>query len=225
MSEHVVLPSYPRFKNLTGMAFGLLRVISFNGMQRVKGKTYASWIVACTCGKQYSIKASCLISGGVKSCGCVHPNLNGRNGIPPKGTRRHTPPELNSWREMIRRCYDPRTKDAVTYQGVKVCDRWRESYKNFLEDMGPRPEPKPDYSLDRIDGMGDYAPENCRWATRKQQNRNKRTTRVLAINGETKTVPEWCEIYGTYKSLVNSRVKLGWDLERAVTTPKKVDTD
>ena len=103
----------------------------------------------------------------------------------------------------MQRCYNEKCADYKFYggRGIKVCDRWRKSFDNFLVDMGLRPE---GMTLDRIDVNGDYTPENCKWSTRKQQTANRRTTVTLTYNGETKTLTEWAEItgisYGTLKA-------------------------
>lgn len=87
-------------------------------------------------------------------------------------------PEHNSWSAMKQRCFDPKFKYYYNYggRGIKVCDRWLGPYgfQHFLEDMGEKPEPKKDYSLDRINADGNYCPENCRWATRYEQSANRK---------------------------------------------------
>ena len=84
-------------------------------------------------------------------------------------------PEYRSWRGMKQRCDNPNCDDYKNYgaRGIKICERWK-SFKNFYDDMGPRPEPKDQYSLDRIDNNGNYEPGNCRWATYSQQRQNQR---------------------------------------------------
>jgi hypothetical protein len=94
---------------------------------------------------------------------------------------------------------------------------------NFLEDMGRRPSNK--YSLDRIDVNGDYCPENCRWATLKEQNRNKRNTVFITAFGETKTLIEFAEQYNIPYRLVFYRIQKGWDTEKAITTPSRASRD
>ncbi|MCM1142418.1 MAG: hypothetical protein NC453_27935, partial [Muribaculum sp.] len=75
-------------------------------------------------------------------------------------------------------------------RGIKICDRWRNSFENFLADMGKKPTPQ--HSIDRIDYNGDYCPENCRWATRAEQNNNKRNCIMVTYNGKTQTFKQWC---------------------------------
>lgn len=125
-----------------------------------------------------------------------------------------------SWYAMIARCTRPRNDKYKFYggRGIKVCDRWLE-FKNFYADMGDRPE---GMSLDRINNDGNYEPGNCRWATDKQQKRNRSSNRRLTAFGETKTVPEWGEDArcSVPTSLVMQRVdKLKWDHEWAVSAP------
>jgi hypothetical protein len=107
---------------------------------------------------------------------------------------------------MRARCENPKAKNYSLYKlrGITVCDRWRK-FENFLADMGDVP---PDLQIDRIDNDGIYEPENCRWATRSQQQRNKSTNRILTYNGETRCIAEWCEIYGLSHRAVRYREKV-----------------
>jgi hypothetical protein len=92
------------------------------------------------------------------------------------------PPLYGTWQGMLRRCYTPTTKQFSDYggRGIRVCERWRHSYANFIADMGPRPE---GLTLDRRDNDGDYTPDNCQWTTRKRQQRNQRCAKVVTIGG------------------------------------------
>lgn len=96
-----------------------------------------------------------------------------------------------------------------------MCARWA-SFQNFLMDMGERPQGK---SIDRINGMGDYEPENCRWATPKEQSRNTISNRTVAHNGVSKTVAEWSEELGIHRATLVSRIERGWGIAEAFTTP------
>lgn len=106
-------------------------------------------------------------------------------------------PEYNSWADMRGRCRDPFNASYKRYggRGIKVCDRWNANdgsgYLNFLADMGRKPSPQ--HSLDRIDPDGEYCPENCRWATIKEQNMNKKSTTVVEWNGEKDSLTGWAK--------------------------------
>ena len=124
---------------------------------------------------------------------------------------------------MLDRCYTPTCANYHNYggRGITVCDRWREGgFKVFISDMGPRPTPQ--HSIDRVDNNKGYSPENCRWATKKEQARNMRTNRLLTHNGVTATVAEWAEKLGVTITCITDRLdKLGMTVEEAVTTPKR----
>ncbi|MCY1042702.1 hypothetical protein OV208_15360 [Corallococcus sp. bb12-1] len=118
---------------------------------------------------------------------------------------------------MLTRCTNSNYPGFDKYggRGITVCERWT-SFENFLADMGERPT---GMTLDRIDNNGSYAPGNCRWATLKQQSRNKRSSRNVTIDGVTLTVAGWCERLGVKRATVYDRLKLGWSIERALTIP------
>lgn len=117
---------------------------------------------------------------------------------------------------MIGRCEnknDPRFKDYGG-RGIKVCERWRHSFPNFLADMGERP---PGMSIDRYpDKNGNYEPENCRWATPKEQSNNMRRNHLLTHDGETLTVSQWADRIGLQYSTFSVRIKRGWSMQRAL---------
>jgi hypothetical protein len=108
---------------------------------------------------------------------------------------KHTP-ELNAWSHMKNRCYNPNDKKYPIYggRGIIVCDHWKNSFSNFLADMGERPSSK--YSLDRVNVHGNYEPQNCRWATSKEQARNKTNNRIIEYNGVSKVYAQWIEDLG-----------------------------
>jgi hypothetical protein len=116
---------------------------------------------------------------------------------------------------MWRRCEDPKRPYWKDYggRGIRVCVRW-ESFQLFLVDMGARPSPL--HTLDRRDNNGNYTPENCRWATRKEQARNRRSSALYTAGGVTRTIAEWSEVLGKKASTLQAR------LSRAGSDPEKI---
>jgi|LakMenEpi03Aug12_release.lakeMendotaPanAssembly.Ray.scaffolds.fasta_scaffold702281_2 hypothetical protein len=136
------------------------------------------------------------------SCGCARGKLIATHGMAET-------PTYNSWKCMLARCGNEKNTQFCDYggRGIKVCDAWK-SFGLFLSDMGVRPDGT---TLDRIDANGDYEPCNCRWATSRQQSTNKRSSRFLTIDGETKTVSEWAEHEkAVSEATIRARVRLGW---------------
>lgn len=116
------------------------------------------------------------------------------------------------------RCGNPNSKDFKYYggRGIKVCDRWLESFDNFLEDMG---EPPASATLDRINNNGNYEKDNCRWASRLEQGNNRRTNRLLEFHGKSMTIRQWARHLNIPFSAIHGRLNRGWDIERVLTTP------
>jgi hypothetical protein len=123
---------------------------------------------------------------------------------------------------MLTRCRNPNTITYSNYggRGIRVCERWTNSFMAFYEDMG---EPLAGMTLERNDVDGDYCPENCRWATRKEQARNTRRNKFVEFNGERKTVAEWAEIYGLNPINLNKRLRRGCPVHIALTSPNRPD--
>lgn len=112
--------------------------------------------------------------------------------------------EFNIWLGMKQRCYDKNHKFYSHYgqRGIKVCDRWLNSFENFYKDMGNKPI---GYSLDRIDNDGDYEPSNCKWSTPKEQANNVRTNRRITIGSITKNLSQWMDESTVKRSTVKQR--------------------
>jgi hypothetical protein len=123
--------------------------------------------------------------------------------------------EYRAWSHMLSRCTNPMDKAYHYYggRGISVCDRWS-SFKNFFEDMGRSTSDV--HSIDRINNDGNYEPGNCRWATVKEQRRNKRDNRILTINGERRTLAEWVEKAGAIYKTAHNRLRMGWSPQEAV---------
>lgn len=130
-------------------------------------------------------------------------------------------PEKAVYSRMIQRCYNEKNPAFQDYgaRGIRVVDRWLESFDNFLEDMGPRPSAK--HSIERKNNDGPYAAWNCVWATDLEQNRNTRQNVVLTVNGKSQCLSQWAEDMGVSRTLIRDRLRLGWSHSDAVLIPEK----
>lgn len=128
-------------------------------------------------------------------------------------------PEYVVWQGMIARCHRQRNAEYRNYggRGITVCDRWRGDFAAFIGDLGKRPSPT--HTLERLDNDTGYCPGNVRWATQKEQSRNKRTNTRIELNGRTQTLIEWSEEIGINYKTLRYRLDQGWSVERALTTP------
>jgi len=128
-------------------------------------------------------------------------------------------PEHRAWKSMRGRCLNPRDKVFKHYggRGITVCERWLNSYENFIADMGLKPSKK--HSLHRIDNDGNYEPSNCKWATSLEQCENKRGLVILEITGLRMSVKRWAETFDLKPIIVHKRLKRGWSPYDAVTIP------
>lgn len=200
-------------KDLTGQRFGYLTVISRAGSTTGKTKC-ATWLCRCDCGNQVVRVSQYLRKqerAHPRSCGCHH------------GNETHKMSQsrvFSNYYNMLRRCYAQKDKDFQNYggRGITVCERWRESFENFWEDMGPTHQPG--LSLDRVDNNGPYSPENCRWTTRSVQANNQRTNRVVDTPNGKMSLADAARAVGMTPGTVYNRViTLKWPLEAALATP------
>jgi len=208
MSEAHPMSKDPRFQNLVGRKFGKLTVEAYAGKNGIRHY----WLCRCECGGCIKSSGNNLRGGGAFHCGCVKVRKPYKHG-------ECSSLEYHSWSSMIERCCNEKHPQYSYYggRGITICRRWRESFASFLSDMGKRPSPK--HSIDRIDNNGNYCPENCRWATSKQQSRNRRSNILLSHNGIIATAAEWEEIMGINQNLICRRIKAGWPADKALTTP------
>jgi len=120
------------------------------------------------------------------------------------------------WEQMTARCYNPNNTAYKNYggRGIKICERWRGYYNNFVKDMGIRPSKK--FSIDRIDNDKGYSPENCRWATMKTQQNNRSNNRMITANGVTLNLMQWSERTKIDFKLIHARLSRGYKPEEAL---------
>src|SRR3990172_3476320 len=187
---------------LDGKRFGRLIVIYRSGTSNSHDPL---WLCKCDCGTMRIIAGSSLRRELTTSCGCLQ-----KENIVKRMTKHgmsHTK-IYGIWEGMIERCHNPLSNNYRNYgmRGISVCERWR-FFENFLEDMG---EAILGMSIDRINNDGNYEPNNCRWATKKEQSRNKRTNRLITVHGKMKTVKEWSEITGLPETTLGWRARKGW---------------
>ncbi len=142
-----------------------------------------------------------------------------RHGHTFSGGAKVTTPAYSSWLQMRRRCTEVRHHAYASYggRGITVCDRWKDSFENFLADMPPHPGKG--YSLDRIDNNGNYEPGNCRWATKKEQSRNSRWNCIVSFNGRSQPLSAWVEELNLPYHTIWQRLRRGQDPVTALTKP------
>lgn len=199
-----------------GTTSGRLTALSDAGAHPTSGNTMVRCL--CSCGNE-SVKAwSAVCSGRAKSCGCLRVEQAKANGFASRKHGMRNTKEYATWRGIFVRCYDENAPNYPKYggRGITVCERWH-TFENFYADMGARPDNK--HSIDRIDVDGPYSPENCRWATNNEQQRNKQNTVLVEWAGEKLCVREWEDRLGFPKEVIYNRLRSGWLVERAMTEP------
>ncbi len=177
----------------------------------------AMWLCKCNCGQTTIVRGNSLGNGNTKSCGCLSREKT-RKRLEKHGCSKTKIYDI--WKAMIQRCVNPKAQAYKNYggRGISVCKRWRK-FENFLEDMGKQ---LPGQQIDRIDNNKSYCKSNCRWSTRKQQQRNKRNNRLITFRGQTKCLIEWSEKLGIDYQVIRIRLRqLNWSIEKALTTPVK----
>lgn len=190
-----------------------LKVLSNNG----KNGHNTEYTFECFCGKIFNALLSNVTSGNTTSCGCVKKVLAKENNTihGMAGTSHYS-----LWNSMMRRCYNKKNPAYKNYgaRGIDVCERWH-SFELFFQDMGKKPKGK---SLERKDNYKGYTPENCVWATAKDQGSNKRNNVIITdTNGISKTVSQWAEIYGINHNTIRHRLKKGYSIEKMFIQPFK----
>lgn len=203
-----------KIKDLAGIRFGRLIALSIAGKERDR---HLRWNCICDCGNNTIVSSTNLIQGNIISCGCYKKEKMSNKF---KTHNKSNTKEYNSWKSMKIRCYLDRAKEYHNYggRGITVCERWRNSFENFLSDMGECPK---GYSIDRIDNNGNYEPGNCRWADYITQANNTRANRLITYKDKTQSISMWAREFDISIKALRSRLDNGWQWEAALTTPIK----
>lgn len=201
-----------------GKKFARLTVLKFdkvlNGRKR--------WMFKCDCGTIKSIEGKSVIESHTRSCGCllreVTAKMNKSHGGCSNGKRE---PEYNVYMCIIDRCENPNNSSYKHYggKGITICKRWRDSYANFIEDMGTRPkQTKPrQYSIERVNPDKGYYPSNCKWATYTEQANNRSNNTRITFEGENLTLAQWSRKTGIRYGLLLRRISDGNSVDRVLT--------
>lgn len=202
-----------RRKDISGQTFGRLTAIRDVGKRGRK----RLWLCACECGNETFGTADDLASGHKRSCGCLQPEA-AIVAHTTHGMSRSA--EYKIWLAMLKRCRKPYSISYCNYgeRGIDVCDEWANSFEAFYSDMGDRPSTK--HSIDRIDNDVGYCKDNCRWATRTEQNCNSRRNRMFTVGGRTRCLSEWCREFGVPYGRAYRRICRGATLLEAVGAAK-----
>jgi len=207
------------FIDRTGIRYGKLQVLHLDpAFSSASCGKRLRWLCKCDCGGIKSVTGHDLSSGCTTSCGCLRKEIMGR------ANRTHgmvRTPTYRSWQAMKERCYNLSSWKYETYGaiGISVCDRWRNSFEAFLEDMGERPEGT---TLDRIDNTRGYSPDNVRWADARTQRLNTTRMKLYAWKGAPRTIKEIAEMAGIPRTTLNRKIRLYPSIEDAVTAAKAV---
>lgn len=207
-------------KDLSGMRFGKLTAIECVG--RTKNGN-AKWLCRCDCGGEKVIASWNLVSGNTNSCGCIKKEQNKQMFVTHGDSGSHKTRLYRIWAGIKTRCYNKKHSDSYRKYGAKgvfMCDEWKNSYESF-RDWSIASGYQENLSIDRIDPKGPYSPENCRWATDKEQQNNRTNNHILTFNGVSKTLAQWVELTGFTKSTIEHRLERGWSVADALQTPMR----
>jgi hypothetical protein len=199
---------HPNVKNLVGHRFSRWLVLDYLGK--------SMWRCRCDCGNERLVFTGALTHKKSTSCGCLRAEIASKKSTTHGLTKS---PEYKTWAGVKRRCYNENEKAYESYgaAGITMCQEWRDSFEAFLAHMGPKPSM--DHTIDRIKNEKGYEPDNCRWATKAEQNRNKRNNRLLTFRGVTQTLAEWTRSTNLSHGTIQQRLDRGWSIERTLTLP------
>lgn len=206
-------------KDISGLTFNSLTVVEYRGIDKSRS---SMWLCRCSCGNEIVTRASSLKNENTKSCGCLRKKMamiaSTTHGL--SSGRKRKSRLYRAWTNMKSRCNNDKTPKFKNHggRGISVCDQWKD-YINFhlwATENGY----KDNLSLERIDNDKGYSPENCKWATCSEQNINKRTNRIVTVDGISRTVKEWSIVTGAKQPTLHARLNdYGWGDEKTIKTP------
>lgn len=176
-------------------------------------------ISLCDCGNNHESYLFVLINWWTKSCWCLRKERMTKHSCSNLRGKKLASPEYCCWQNIRTRCYKEKYRDYYLYwgRGITVCDRWKNSFINFLKDMWPRPWWT---SIDRIDVNGNYEPWNCKWSNVYDQAKNKRNTIWITYDWKKLCLAEWSRILWIHRETIHDRIyKLWWSVDKALSAP------
>lgn len=202
-------------KDRTGKIYGRVRIVGFS--HKEKGRQI--WNGICTCGKKRGFDINALENGMTRSCGCLsmERKKSGLNQMVHGDARvGHVSRLHNIWRGILKRCSAKNSPAYLNYggRGISICDAWRD-YRNFKKWSAANGYDD-SKSIDRINNDGDYEAGNCRWVDKKTQARNRRSSRLIEIDGIVRCLQEWSDMAGVCCGTISHRIKRGWTNRDAV---------
>ena len=220
-----------RFINMTGwkmwehgVSDSRLTVLRQEESKNQENSSDTYWLCECNCGnhKQIIVRGTDLRQGRVRSCGCLFDEyINDMRDNSCKSEKLYA-----IWCGIKGRCYVESNSSYKNYggRGIQVCDEWKNSYSNFknwaINNGYNENAMRGECTIERIDVNGNYCPNNCKFVTSKEQANNRRSNRLITINGVTKNITEWADAVGLTNDCIYARLKLGWTEYNAVMTPK-----
>jgi hypothetical protein len=212
----------PLKRNLAGQKFGRLSVIKIDHRKKQGNGTRLYWECLCDCGKRTVVQSTHILSGHTTSCGCFLKErqmaANTTHGFSVGGAMHEA---WRCWNGMKTRCLNKNSRSYANYggRGITICERWlgEMGFANFVSDMGPRPSSK--HSVGRKENDKNYEPGNCRWETASEQGGNTRATVNITFGGRTQCRAAWSRETGISEAAITYRLKHGWSVEKALSTP------
>ena len=202
-------------EDLTNKRFGRLTVLNYDCHRNGK----VIWKCRCDCGNIAYVCNGNLVNHKTESCGCLRKEKLVNRSVTHHLTNTRI---YKIWIDIKKRCYNNKYTRYIDYggRGISVCDEWKNDFQNFY-DWAMQNGYSDELSIDRINNDGNYEPNNCRWTDKKTQNNNTRRNHYITYNGKTLTMSQWAELLNIEYCTLKSRIKRGWNIEKALTTPTK----